>query len=124
MTARFNHTIIAAISRHDSAAFYRAVLEADDAPAWGAFVNLRLDDDVLLQFAEPPISFPPQHYAFLVTDDHFDRAMNWIRANALDYWADPLRQRPHETNTEHEGRGVYILDPAGHYVELITQPYL
>jgi hypothetical protein len=124
MTARFNHTIIAATSRHESAAFFRQLLEADDAPSWGPFVNLRLDGGVLLQFAEPPIEFPPQHYAFLVTEAHFDRAMAWIRAEGRDHWADPQRRRPGETNTEHGGRGVYVLDPAGHYLELLTQPYV
>ncbi|SHG18473.1 hypothetical protein SAMN05443575_1609 [Jatrophihabitans endophyticus] len=124
MTARFNHTIVAATSRHESAEFYRHVLEADDAPSWGLFVNLQLDGDVLLQFAEPPIDFPPQHYAFLMSEDQFDRAMAWIRADGRDYWADPQRQQPGQTNTEHGGRGVYTLDPAGHYVELITRPYI
>ena len=123
-TARFNHTIIAATSRHASAEFYRHVLEADDAPSWGPFENLRLDGDVLLQFAEPPIEFPPQHYAFLMSEDQFDRALCWIMDSGLEFWADPQRQRPAETNTEHGGRGVYTLDPSGHYIELITQPYM
>ena len=124
MTARFNHTIIAARRRDESAAFYRRLLEADDAPSWGPFANLRLDGGVLLQFAEPPVDFPPQHYAFLVDDAHFDRAMAWIRSQEAAHWADPQRRRPGETNTEHGGRGVYLLDPAGHYLELITRPYL
>jgi len=39
-------------------------------------------------------------------------------------WADPQRHRPGETNTEHGGRGVYFLYPAGHHLELTTRPYL
>jgi len=124
MTARFDHTIIAAKSRQASADFYQKLLEADVAPSWGPFANLKLDGGVLLQFAEPPIDFPPQHYAFLVTEDHFDRALARICEHQLDYWADPQRQRLHETNTEHGGRGVYLLDPAGHYLELTTRHYI
>jgi catechol 2,3-dioxygenase-like lactoylglutathione lyase family enzyme len=124
MTARFNHTIIAAKSRRESVEFYRHVLEADDAPSWGPFENLRLDGDVPLRFDVPPIEFPPQHYAFIMSDDHFDRALGWIKDRGMEFWTNPQRQRPAGTNTEHGGRGVYTLDPAGHYIELITQPYL
>jgi catechol 2,3-dioxygenase-like lactoylglutathione lyase family enzyme len=124
MPARVNHTIIAAKSRHESAEFYRHLLETDDAPSWGPFENLRLDGDVLLQFAEPPIELPPQHCAFIMSDNQFDRALGWIKDRGMEFWADPQRQRPAGTNTERGGRGVYTLDPAGHYIELITQPYL
>jgi hypothetical protein len=49
----------------------------------------------------------------------------WTESSiGLEYRADPQRHRSGETNTEHGGRGVYVLDPAGHYIELITQPYI
>jgi catechol 2,3-dioxygenase-like lactoylglutathione lyase family enzyme len=124
MPARFNHTIIASIDTAEMAAFYRGILEADDAPSWGPFRNLQIADGVLLQFAAPPIDFPPQHYAYLVDDQHFDRAYARIVADGREHWADPQRTRPGEINDEHGGRGVYLLDPSGHYLELITRPYL
>lgn len=124
MTAQFNHTIIASKDAEATAAFYRDLLEADEAPAWGPFINVRLEDGVLLQFAAPPMEFPPQHYAYLLDDAHFDRAYGKITERGIMHWADPQRTRPGETNTEHEGRGVYLLDPSGHYLELITRPYL
>jgi catechol 2,3-dioxygenase-like lactoylglutathione lyase family enzyme len=124
MSAKFNHTIIAARDPKASAGFYRALLEAEEAPSWGPFTNLLLDDGVLLQFADPSIEFTPVHIAFLLDDDHFLRAYERIRAVGLEHWADPQRTRPGETNTEHSGRGVYLLDPSGNYLELITRPYL
>jgi catechol 2,3-dioxygenase-like lactoylglutathione lyase family enzyme len=124
MPARFNHTIIASIDTAEMAAFYRGILEAADAPSWGPFRNLQIADGVLLQFAAPPIDFPPQHYAYLVDDQHFDRAYARIVAEGREHWADPQRTRPGEINDEHGGRGVYLLDPSGHYLELITRPYL
>jgi catechol 2,3-dioxygenase-like lactoylglutathione lyase family enzyme len=124
MSAKFNHTIIAARDPKASAEFYRALLEAEEAPSWGPFTNLLLDDRVLLQFADPSIEFTPVHIAFLLDDDHFLRAYERIRAVGLEHWADPQRTRPGETNTEHGGRGVYLLDPSGNYLELITRPYL
>ena len=124
MSAKFNHTIIAASDPEASAAFYRDLLEAAAARSWGPFTNLLLDDGVLLQFADPSIDFTPVHIAFLLDDDHFVRAYERIRAAGLEHWADPQQTRPGETNTEHGGRGVYLLDPSGNYLELITRPYL
>ena len=124
MSATFNHTIIASKDRLASAAFYRDLLEAQEAPSWGFFTNLHLDGGVLLQFAEPPVDIQMQHYAFLVDDAHFDRAYELIRQRGIEHWADPQMKRPGETNTEHNGRGVYFKDPAGHALELLTRPYL
>lgn len=124
MTARFNHTIIASTDSAEMAGFYRDLLEADELPSWGPFTNVGIGDGVMLQFAAPPIEFPPQHYAYLVDDEHFDRAYATIIAHGREHWADPQRTRPGEINNEHGGRGVYLLDPSGHYLELITRPYL
>lgn len=104
--------------------FYRELLEAQDLPAWGPFINLAIGDGVMLQFAIPPMEFSPNHYAYLLDDAHFDRALATIQDRGLEHWADPQRTRPGEINNEHDGRGIYLLDPSGHYVELITRPYL
>lgn len=124
MTVTFNHTIIAAKDRNESARFFRELLELPEAPSWGVFTNIQLDDGVLLQFAEPPVEIQMQHYAFLVDDDLFDRAYRRLCDCGIEYWADPHLQHPGEINHEHGGRGVYFKDPAGHGIELITRPYL
>src|SRR5699024_4800878 len=72
----------------------------------------------------PGYDILPVHMAFLCTEGHFDRAVDLLKQRGLDFWADPQRTRPQETNTGHEGRGVYFLDPSGMYLELITSPYL
>ena len=125
MTVTFNHTIIAAKNREESARFFREILEAAEAPSWGVFTNVQLDEGVLLQFAEPPVDeIQLQHYAFLVDDDLFDRAYARIRERGVEHSADPHWKRPGEINNEHGGRGVYFIDPAGHGLEIITRPYL
>lgn len=128
MPVAFNHTIIAARDRAESARFFVEILEAGPAPSWGPFTNLALDGGVLLQFADLPTDVVPeiqnQHYAFLVDDELFDRAYARLCERGIGHWADPQMQRPGETNTEHGGRGVYFRDPAGHYIEMITRPYL
>ena len=70
------------------ASFYRDLLEAEEAPSWGPFVNVQLAQQ------------------------------------GRDHWADPQRTRAGETNSEHGGRGVDLLDPSGHYLEQITRLYL
>ncbi|XAS72707.1 VOC family protein [Micrococcaceae bacterium Sec5.1] len=124
MPALFNHTIIASTDRVASAEFYRSILQADEAPSWGPFTNLTLAAGVMLQFAEPPVEIQMQHYAFLVDDQHFDRAYQRLVSAGVEHWADPQMTRPGETNTEHGGRGVYFKDPSGHALELITKPYV
>lgn len=57
---------IASTDPAEMAEFYRDLLEADEAPSWGPFVNLQIADGVLLEFAAPPMEFPPQHYAYLL----------------------------------------------------------
>ncbi|MEV0495535.1 VOC family protein [Streptomyces atratus] len=124
MTVTFNHTIIAAKDRNESARFFRELLELPEAPSWGPFTNIQLNDGVLLQFAEPPVEIQMQHYAFLIDDELFDRTYRRLCDRGIEHWADPQMRRPHEINNEHGGRGVYFKDPAGHAIELITHPYL
>lgn len=124
MSVAFNHTIVAAKDREESARFFRELLEVPEAPSWGPFVNVQLRDGVLLQFAEPPVEIQMQHYAFLVDDELFDRAYRRLQVGGVVHWADPQMRRPGEINHEHGGRGVYFKDPAGHAIELITRPYL
>ena len=123
MSVQFNHVAIAAHDRHGSAAFLADLLGLAEPTSWGPFVSVTLDDGVRLDYAEPGIEFPGQHYALLVSDDVFDRALERIRADGVAFWADPGMRRPGEINTNHGGRGVYFDDPSGHHFELITQPY-
>jgi hypothetical protein len=46
-----------------------------------------------------------------------------IRAQGVQYYADPRRAKPGEINYLHGGRGVYFADPNGHVMEIITHPY-
>lgn len=121
MSISFDHLIITAKDREASARFFIELAEARPIPAREPFANVELDDGVMLQFAESHLAFLPQHYAFLVDDKHFDRIMERIGDRGLEHWADPLMTLPGQTNLEHGGRGVYVLDPAGHFVEFATR---
>jgi catechol 2,3-dioxygenase-like lactoylglutathione lyase family enzyme len=119
-----NHLIIVSRDREASARFSREILEAHEAPSWGPFTNILLDEGVLLQFAEPPVEPQSQHLAFLVDDELFDRILDRLRQRGIAFWADPQSRLPGEINHEHGGRGVYFRDPSGHGLEVITRPYL
>jgi catechol 2,3-dioxygenase-like lactoylglutathione lyase family enzyme len=124
MTATFNHVVIPAHDAEISAAYYRNLLEIPGAPSWGPFANLITDNGVLLQLAKPPTTFDSLHFALLVDDEHFDRALASLVESQSNYWADPQRSQLHETRLDDGGRALYVLDPAGHLVELSTQPYV
>ena len=123
MTVTFNHTIIAAKNRHESASFFTNLFGLPEPTTWGPFTIVSLDDGVLLQFAEPPVNeIQMQHYAFLVDDATFDRVLARVQEQGIPFWADPQLQRGEQINTNHGGRGFYFMDPAGHGLEVFPRP--
>lgn len=124
MPVQFDHLIIASTDKHRSAEFYGDVFGVGEPKVDGPFLAVVLSDGVVLNFAEPPVDFPPQHYAFLVDDATFDAVLERVNQRGIAYWADPQRQRPGETNANHGGRGVYFLDPDGHFLEALTSRFV
>jgi catechol 2,3-dioxygenase-like lactoylglutathione lyase family enzyme len=123
MPVQLNHLIIAAHDKQESAHFLAEMLNLGEPVAAGFFVAVKLDNHVTVDYADTAIDFPPQHYAFLVSDDVFDNALVRIRQRGIAHWADPRRTKPNEINTNDGGRGVYFLDPSGHFLEIMTRPY-
>jgi catechol 2,3-dioxygenase-like lactoylglutathione lyase family enzyme len=125
MTIRFNHTIVAARSREESAAYFTEVFGLAPAQEFGPFLAVTVEHGVSLDFAQVPEDqdIHPQHYAFLVDDADFDAIYDRILRRGQQHWADPRGARPGEINHHDGGRGVYFQDPAGHYLEIITRPY-
>jgi|SRR5450755_3730260 hypothetical protein len=78
----FNHLAVAAKDKQQSATFLTSLLGLPGPTAWGPFVSVTLDDGVRLDYAEPGIEFPGQHYALLVSDDAFHRALERSRLTA------------------------------------------
>jgi catechol 2,3-dioxygenase-like lactoylglutathione lyase family enzyme len=124
LTISFNHTIVAAKDKQHSAYFLTTLFGLPDPVPAGYFLAVQLANGVTLDFAEAPphLEFHPQHYAFLVSEEDFDSIYGRILERRIEHWADP-RQSAHGINTNDGGRGTYFLDPAGHYLEIITRPY-
>ena len=123
MSVKLNHTIVHARDRRASADFYSDVFGFARAKPFGPFLDLETANGVTLAILETDEKFEPQHYAFLVTEDEFDRIFGRVKARGLAYWADPAKKSRGEINTHFGGRGVYFEDPGGHLLEIITRPY-
>jgi catechol 2,3-dioxygenase-like lactoylglutathione lyase family enzyme len=123
VAVQFNHTIIAVRDKRESATFFADILGLPEPTSYGSFLVVQVDNDVSLDFSDEAGPVKPQHYAFLVGETEFDDILGRIRARGLTYWADPVRSRPGEINTNDGGRGVYWKDPSGHFLEIITRPY-
>jgi len=123
MPTQLNHLIIASRDKQESAHFLAELLNLGKPVSIGFFLAVKLDNNVTLDYVDSEDNFPSQHYAFLVSDDVFDYAFSCIRERGIEHWADPRRAKPNEINTNDGGRGVYFLDPSGHFLEIITRPY-
>jgi catechol 2,3-dioxygenase-like lactoylglutathione lyase family enzyme len=125
MAITFNHTIVAAKDRAESARFLTELFGLPDAKEFGPFLAVTLNHGVSLDYSQVAEGeqIRPQHYAFLVSEEEFDAIYGRIRERGMQHWADPGGSRSGEINHNHGGRGVYFQDPAGHYLEILTQPY-
>jgi catechol 2,3-dioxygenase-like lactoylglutathione lyase family enzyme len=123
MPIQLNHTIVHARDKHESAAFLAGILGLPEPTEFGPFFVVQVDNNVSLDFLDSSDPVQPQHYAFLVTESEFDDIFGRIRERDLPYWADPMKRRRGEYNTNDGGRGVYWEDPDGHVLEIITRPY-
>jgi catechol 2,3-dioxygenase-like lactoylglutathione lyase family enzyme len=125
MTISFNHTIVAARDKQQSAEFLADLFGLPSPKPLGHFMVVALEHGVSLDFADVPDGeeIRRQHYAFLVSEEDFDAIYGKIKSRGLQHWADPRRERPGEINHNQGGRGVYFPDPSGHALEILTRPY-
>lgn len=122
MTAKLNHTIVAARDRNASAMFLSEILGLDPPTILGSFAVVEVGDGLTLDFVESHSEIEPQHYAFLVSECEFDQVLSRIEARRLPYWADPQQSRKDEINHRNDGRSLYFEDPNGHLLEILTGP--
>ncbi len=123
MTITLNHTIVWCHDQRVSAGFVANLFDLPDPVHWGPFMIVEVANGVSLDYHEVDGEIPPQHYAFLVSEDEFDAIFDRIVERGLEHWADPAKQRARAINHDDGGRGVYFEDPDGHLLEIITRPY-
>ena len=125
MSVELNHHIVHVRDRRAAAASVAEILGLDPPTDWGPFTQVRLANNVELDFADDHRDEEIQatHYAFLVSEAEFDEIYRRIVDRGIDHWADPMASRPGEINHNDGGRGVYWHGPDGHFLEIITRPY-
>ena len=109
-------------SKWASATFPACILDVPAGPQPGLFVPVELSNGVTLDYADAK-EFDSHHCAFLASEADFDAVFGRIRSTGITYYAAPCHQRPGEICQLRGGRGVYIDDPDGHTIAIITQPY-
>ena len=120
---QLNHTIIWCHDKVESAAFLTRILGLPPARPFLHFMVVALDNNISVDFMEKTGDIAIQHYAFLGSESEFDDSFARIKAEGLQYWADPARSKPAEINHHFGGRGLYFEDPNGHLFEIITPSY-
>ncbi|MDA2812685.1 VOC family protein [Nocardiopsis sp. RSe5-2] len=123
MAIELNHTIVLSSDKERSSRFLTELFDLPPAKPFGPFMAVEAANAVTLDYMDTAEAIVPQHYAFLVGEDDFDRIFGRIRDRGMEYWADPGKSRPGEINRNDGGRGVYFDDPDGHRLEIITRPY-
>ena len=122
MTVRLNHTIVAARDKEASAIFLAEVLGLPAPFMLGHFAVVQVGD-TSLDFVSTEEQIASRHFAFLVSESEFDEIFARIRERGMEYWAYPFHREPGRINNWDDGRGVYIEDPDGHNLEILTRPY-
>lgn len=123
MSIDFNHTIVWSRNSKASATFLANILGLPPPKKWGPFEVVTTANGVNVDFMDKAGEIAGQHYAFLVSEAEFDGIFGRIREQGLAHWADPARTQAGEINHHDGGRGVYLDDPNGHLLEIITRPY-
>lgn len=125
MAIELNHTIVPARDGEASARWFAELFGMPAPTRFGHFWQVRTSNGVDLDFDTygDGGEFTTQHYAFLVSEDDFDRIHGRIREWDVSHWADPGRSRPDEINRHDGGRGVYFASTDDHLLEIITRPY-
>jgi extradiol dioxygenase family protein len=122
MAVQLDHTIVPSRDKSSSAAFLARILGIDPPSTFGHFVTVEVANGVSLDY-DDAAEVRPQHYAFLVGEDDFDRIFERVTGEGITYFADPGHRRAGEINRRDNGRGFYFSDPDGHNMEVLTRRY-
>ena len=123
MSIQLNHTIVRCRDKHKSASFMAEILGLPPPTPFGPFLVVEVDNGVSLDFYETRDDISSQHYAFLIGEEDFDRSFARIQERGLPYWSDPGKRHRGKISHDVGGRGLYFVDPDGHFLEIITRPY-
>ena len=119
MSIEINHMIVPAKDRKASARFLGEILGVEPGPVVISHFEPLQVGGVTLDF-EDAGEVQSMHIAFLVDEAVFDAGYKRLQELGTATFADPMRSQPGEINHRFGGRGVYFVDPDGHFFELMT----
>ncbi len=118
MTVVLNHTIVPVGDKQRGAELLASLLGVEVGAPAGPFVPVRVNEDLTFDF-DDRTGGRPGHYAFLVDDATFDRALGAAVKLGLR-WGSAPRLTDQQINHLGGGRGVYVRDPDGIAYEFFT----
>ncbi|HWD56483.1 MAG TPA: VOC family protein [Acidimicrobiales bacterium] len=119
MSIEINHMIVPAKDRKASASFLGEILGVEPGPVVIPHFEPLQVGGVTLDFADSD-EVQSMHIAFLVDEATFDAGYARLVELGTATFADPMQSQPGEINHRFGGRGVYFVDPDGHFFELMT----
>lgn len=122
MSVQLNHTIVPSRDPQASAQFLADILGLRVDPQLAHFTPVTLANQVSLDYDRVD-DFEPHHYAFMVSEQEFDAALDRIRHRGIPHYGDPACQKIGQIyhSKRFEGqKGTYFRDPDGHLMEIIT----
>lgn len=126
MAMRLDHLILAANDVAASVAFYTSVLGFTDEGVRGPFTTLRAGPDFVLQLAEWPTQ-GGEHLAFATEPAEVDRVLARAREAGVAYGDSfdsvGCQRGPGLADGAHgASRSLYLKDPNGHLIEVLSYP--
>jgi catechol 2,3-dioxygenase-like lactoylglutathione lyase family enzyme len=118
MTVVLNHTIVPVTDKNRGAQILADLLGVEVGRPAGPFVPVRVNPDLTFDF-DDRAGGRPGHYAFLVDNATFDRALA-VAVDAGLPWGSGPRLIDSKINHLGGGRGVYVRDPDGIAYEFFT----
>ena len=124
MAVDLNHMIVGSRDPGSTATWLADVLGLDAPERFGPFWQVTTANGVALDFDHDDGPPRPAHLAFLVGEAEFDEIFGRLTDRGVEHYADPAGRRRGEINHNDGGRGTYFTSPDGHWLEIITRPYL
>ena len=123
MTITLNHTIVPTRNKEAAARFFADLFGLSFDGIDGHFAPVKVNDALTFLFDDDVEAFESHHYAFHVSEPEFDAVLKRVQAAGLPFGSAPWSLADGKLNDWNGGRGVYFLDPAGHFLEIHTRPY-
>ena len=120
MAITLDHAIVPSNDNEQGAAFLARIFGLEPL-AKGHFAAVQVNDSLTFDFMTHD-RVSSQHYAFLVSEDEFDKIFARIQAEELTYGSSPYSSDDGNINRRRGGRGVYFRGgPDPHMWEIMTR---